>query len=175
MHQSSYEHMRTFRNSLGESGKILDVGSQDLNGSYKELFKDWEYVGLDIISGKNVDLITSNPYSWEELEDESFDVIISGQTLEHVEFPDKVFAEIYRVLRPAALCCIIAPSSGPRHGEPWYRNFSQEDMKSLAEDVGLKIKDLFTGPDPEFHDCVLIAEKPIVKYKIESRQRSSKN
>ncbi len=35
--------------------------------------------------------------------DESFDIIISRNTLDHVELPDKALAEIQRVLRPGAI------------------------------------------------------------------------
>jgi hypothetical protein len=37
----------------------LDVGSYDINGSYRDIFieKKYEYYGLDMIEGPNVDII----------------------------------------------------------------------------------------------------------------------
>ena len=47
----------------------------------------WNYVGVDQSFGKNVDLVLSDPYKWNEIESESTDLLISGQALEHVEYP----------------------------------------------------------------------------------------
>jgi hypothetical protein len=34
--------------------KILDIGSQDVNGSYRELFDSprWQHIGADMVPGK---------------------------------------------------------------------------------------------------------------------------
>ena len=67
MHQSSYEKMRDFKNRYLKNLKkkplrILDLGSQDVNGTYKPLFAEsaWTYQGLDMEPGKNVDIVLSN-------------------------------------------------------------------------------------------------------------------
>jgi hypothetical protein len=67
---------------------VLDVGSYDVNGSYKHIFSDnrFSYTGLDMEHGPNVDFVPQKPYHWEELEDNAFDVVISGQAFEHIEF-----------------------------------------------------------------------------------------
>jgi hypothetical protein len=64
---------------------ILDLGSQDLRGSYRPIFDcpPWRYVGVDIVPSKNVDLVIRDPYNWREVESNSTDVLISGQTFEH--------------------------------------------------------------------------------------------
>ena len=56
---------------------ILDLGSQDINGSYKELFSSpaWKYIGIDTSEGKNVDIVISDPYSWNNIHSEYADVI----------------------------------------------------------------------------------------------------
>lgn len=159
MHKGSIEIMAEFRNTLPDSGRVLDVGSLDCNGSYKPLFAGWDYMGLDIVEGKNVDYVSADPYCWDDLEDESVDVVISGQTLEHVEKPEMVFGEIYRVLKRGGRCCIVAPSDGPKHNEPWYGNISERNMRSLAKESGLKVSRLYIAEGSPFKDCVLIAEK----------------
>ena len=64
MHQSSLEKMSLFCDrylsaKIGDSLQILDLGSQDVNGSYRPLFSEpsWHYVGLDMAAGKNVDVV----------------------------------------------------------------------------------------------------------------------
>src|SRR5438876_9595793 len=67
---------------------IIDLGSQDINGSYRPLFAlpPWQYLGVDLTSGKNVDVVLADPYDWRELSPESADVFVTGQTVEHTAF-----------------------------------------------------------------------------------------
>ena len=67
---------------------VLDLGSQDINGSYRPLFAvpPWKYVGVDLAAGPNVDVVLADPYDWREIDPESADVIVAGQTFEHTEF-----------------------------------------------------------------------------------------
>lgn len=66
MHLASLLRMKWFAENYvdriatnGQVLKILDVGNYDLNGSYKSFFgaPSYEYVGLDISWGPNVDLV----------------------------------------------------------------------------------------------------------------------
>ena len=89
MHPSSMESMKAFVDKYLDPTKqlrILDIGSYDVNGSYKHLFSNpkWDYVGGDIEDGPNVDMVFNDPYHWN-IPPDSFDVIISGQCIEHVE------------------------------------------------------------------------------------------
>lgn len=174
MHQSSFLKMTDFvsrhLDEPGLGGDALDVGSLNVNGSYKSLFapERWNYVGLDMQPGENVDVVPSNPYEWTDLADESFDVVISGQALEHCEFFWLTFKEIHRVMKPGALCCIIVPSSGPEHRYPvdcW--RFYPDGMKALCKYSGLSCLEAETEWEPkkyedgsqEWKDTLLIARK----------------
>jgi len=90
--------------------RILDVGSYDVNGTYKKLFekRNWQYFGLDIQPGPNVDIVAKELYNWGIKEE--YDIIISGQTLEHVKDTHKFMKAIYKAIKPGGLVCIIAPS-----------------------------------------------------------------
>lgn len=39
-----------------------------------------------MVDGPNVDLVPKDIYYWEEITDESFDLVISGQVFEHIEY-----------------------------------------------------------------------------------------
>ena len=122
MHRNSYKLMRRFRDNYLDSTKelsILDVGSYDVNGTYKDLFdnSNWTYTGADIEKGNNVDIILKEKYNWE-IEDNTYDVVISGQCLEHVEEPWETIREITRIMKPESFCCIIAPWKEGIHRYP---------------------------------------------------------
>ena len=84
MHAGSMVRMKYFiKNYLTRKETptiVLDVGSYDVNGSYKSLFDPsvFEYTGLDMVDGPNVDIVPKNTYQWKEIEDNSYDVVISG-------------------------------------------------------------------------------------------------
>jgi SAM-dependent methyltransferase len=137
------------------SGRVLDFGSRDVNGNYRKLFPEerWEYIGLDQESGKNVDLVIKNPYKWDELENESFDLVISGQALEHCEFFWLTFLEIARVMKHGAICCILAPSSGPEHRYPYdCWRFYPDGMRALCKFSGLTCLEAETDWKPEKYE-----------------------
>jgi SAM-dependent methyltransferase len=113
VHQSSLDKMRAFRKKYlagreGEPLLILDLGSLDVNGSYKGYFGEscWTYRGIDLSKGPNVDIVLDDPYHWREVESGSADVVISGQAFEHIEFFWLTMLEIARVLKPQGLCCL---------------------------------------------------------------------
>ena len=150
---------------------IMDLGSQDINGSYKEIFDSprWNYQGLDMAPGKNVDIVLNDPYSWKEVPDNSVDVLVSGQALEHIEFFWLTFQEIARVMKPGGLACIIAPSGGPEHRYPvdcW--RFYADGFKALAKYTHLKVifvrtqweKEGYKDGSDDWADTFMICQKP---------------
>jgi SAM-dependent methyltransferase len=175
VHQSSLDKMLAFRERYlttveGENLLIMDLGSQDVNGSYKPLFDrpPWRYIGIDMAPGKNVDVVLRNPYWWSEIKSNSVDVLISGQALEHIEYFWITMLEVARVLKPGGICCIIAPSGGVEHRYPvdcW--RFYPDGFSALAKFSGLEALNIYTQWESEnypdgsdiWKDTVLIGRK----------------
>lgn len=169
MHYTSYQKMRYFKETYlnpNDTLKILDIGSFDRSGEYNYgnilNEKKWTYHGLDLKKGKNVDIVVENPYDWREIEDETYDVVISGQAFEHIEFFWLTLEQIDRILKPGGFVCIIAPSAGPVHRNPYdcYR-FGEDGMKAMAEYINLRVIETGTneGNENPWHDSHLIAKK----------------
>ena len=121
MHPNSSELMKKLVEkylACRESISVLDIGSLDVNGTYKPIFDrpGWKYAGLDIRAGKNVDIVADE--EWSQVEDDSYDVVISGQCLEHVKMPWKWSKHVFRVCKPDGICIIIAPWSFREHRFP---------------------------------------------------------
>lgn len=76
MHKSSYLRMeylinwyKPYWDRQGETIKILDIGSYNQNGTYRELLNSDRYVytGLDMEKGPNVDIVPKDIYAWEDI------------------------------------------------------------------------------------------------------------
>jgi len=155
-----------------QSLRILDIGSQDVNGSYRDLFTRpaWQYLGADLAPGRNVDVVLTEPHHWAELPSGGADVVICGQVFEHMRYIWMGIREVARVLAPGGLCCIVAPSSGPEHRYPvdcW--RIYPDGFRALAEYAGLEVLEVRTQweDDPayghdsnQWHDSVLVARRP---------------
>ena len=182
MHKSSMLRMQWFKESyLDNKNKnnvisVLDVGSQCVSGqskTYKMLFNEPEfnYIGVDMVEGHNVDIIIKNPYHWIEIPDNYCDVIISGQMFEHVEFPWFTISEMARALKPKGIICLIVPSMQELHRFPVNcQNYFSDGLIALAKYAGLETLHASTNYAPKgandewysvFQDSMLIAEKPV--------------
>lgn len=152
--------------------RILDVGAAAIEGAvtYRDIFATpaWTYVGLDTSPAANVDLPVRDPYYWSELADSSFDVVISGQAFEHIEWPWLTIMEISRVLKPAGLAAITAPSSGHVHRYPtdcW--RYYPDAFPALARYAGLaQIENdvdfsYVFGESAQWGDAFTILQKPL--------------
>lgn len=136
--------------SLCEGKRILDAACGEGYGSY--FMKKWgakEVFGLDI----DADTVKKADHIWgsseikfqchtvEELPfpDYYFDMIVSFETIEHVEHPEKFLQEIHRVLKPGGMIVLSCPN------DPYYfkegnienpfhkRKYTFFDFKELAE------------------------------------------
>jgi SAM-dependent methyltransferase len=98
--------------------RILDLGSQDVNGSLRQVAPSAsDYVGADFVEGRGVDVILTDPYALP-FENESFDACVSSSVFEHSEMFWLVFLEVLPVLRPDGLLYLNLPSIGGFHRYP---------------------------------------------------------
>jgi SAM-dependent methyltransferase len=98
----------------------------------------WSYTGLDLSPGHNVDIVAKDPFLWP-IANDSFDLIVSGQMLEHNTMFWLTFLEMARVLKPGGMMFHIAPSRGYEHRVPsdcW--RFYRDGMSALGGWCGLE-------------------------------------
>jgi hypothetical protein len=93
--------------------------------SYRELFGDYCYTGMDVAPGPNVDIVGYDGLGM-------YDVVISGQVMEHVCRPWKWLKRLAGLYRE--FICIIAPNTWHHHRYPidTYRYFA-DGMRDLFE------------------------------------------
>lgn len=121
MHDSSMDRCREFIAKYLDRNKFLtiaDVGSYDVNGTYRALFDcpNWIYVGVDIENGPNVDVVVVPDTEWPMKE--HFDVVISGQCMEHVAAPWRWIKNVASLGRSGATFWVTAPNTWEFHQYP---------------------------------------------------------
>lgn len=145
MHTTGLNCMNTLLSLYqGESASVLDVGSYDVNGTFKPLITErgWQYTGLDITAGPNVDIVSSDPYHFPVM-DNAYDIVISGSTMEHVQAIWQWIPELVRVLKPGGLLAITTHWSEREHRYPvdcW--RIMPDGMRFLFDQTG-KLKDYY--------------------------------
>jgi SAM-dependent methyltransferase len=93
---------------------VLDCGSLDINGNNRYLFEDCSYLGIDLVWGDNVDIVTS---VFNYRPGFLFDTIISTGMLEHDIYHVSSLARMYDILKPGGLLLITAAGYGfKEHG-----------------------------------------------------------
>lgn len=101
---------------------VLDVGSLDVNGNHRKMIEDrgWSYTGLDLVPGKNVDVVAYGPYDFDlgDRPEDLFDIVISGSTMEHVQAIWRWVPELVSCLKPGGLLAIVTHWSFPEHRYP---------------------------------------------------------
>lgn len=121
--------------------KVLDAGSGRL--PEQTLRSDILATGatlhtLDFCAGEGVDFV--GDVSALPFETDSYDIVLSTQVLEHVQDPERVCAEMARVLKPGGHLFLTTPQSSPIHNEPWnYFNFTHYGLTLLFEKAGLTV------------------------------------
>lgn len=116
--QNCQEFFDCYAKAFAGPAKIVEIGSQDVNGSLRSAApKNFEYLGVDFVAGKGVDLVLQDPYVLP-LSSESADIVLSSSCFEHSEMFWLVFLEIMRILKPHGLFYLNAPSNGSFHRYP---------------------------------------------------------
>lgn len=160
MHETSLANMKKMMDRiltedfLVEKRTILDYGARIVSDhlSYRSLLKDKtniNYIGLDIEPGNGVDIIMTDIYK-APLEDNSVDVILSGQMFEHCEFFWLTINDMARILKKGGYIFLIAPSSGCVHRYPvdcW--RFYPDAYKALAKWSNPKLELIDSWQDEE--------------------------
>ena len=128
---------------------VLDVGSLDINGNNRYLFNDCSYIGNDIGSGKNVDLVIPIHKFYPFY---LYDVVISTEMLEHDQYYFLSLKAMLRILKSPGLLIITAATKGrPEHGtinfkpedSPYTNHYYRNITKKMLND-GLDFEKNFT-------------------------------
>lgn len=122
------------------TGRILDIGCG--NKPYAGLFEGltFEYIGCDIVQSslRKVDIICEANNI--PLDGESFDVVLSTQTIEHVADCQGLVNEAHRLLKDGGYFILSGPFYWHLHEEPHdYYRFTKYGFEYLLKKAGFEV------------------------------------
>ncbi len=132
------EMKRKHFNHIGADHAVCDDGGlhNSPDKCYRKLFPaGTKYAVFDIVQHPSVDCVKPDPFTIPAPK-ESFDLVLSGQMLEHCQNPFRAVAEMKRVLKVGCYLAIIVPSTGRRHDAQDGWRFMDDAFKFIAAEVG---------------------------------------
>ncbi len=128
---------------LGAEARILDIGAGNRR-------RTTQTVNLEIEAMPNVDIIADGhdlPFRAE-----SFDIVIMEAVLEHVQNPQKMVAEVYRVLKTDGYVCAAVPFLQGYHAAPHdYQRYTVSGFERLFADFQKLESGACAGPTATLH------------------------
>lgn len=128
-------------------GRVLEIGSKDYGNTqpFRELFKDCEYVGVDLEDGKNVDYVVDLEKGVGPLQGQKFDLIIICSVLEHSPKPWVLAENIQSVLSDTGALYSCHPWVWRYHKYPEdYFRFSPKAIASLFDQLPFWLPSLYS-------------------------------
>ncbi len=133
--------------------KVLDIACGEGYGSH--LLTKWgakEVVGVDVSESaisearknfkeKNISFLVSDAKDLKGIEDETFDMVVSFETIEHIDPPEEFLKEIVRVSKSGAIYVISCPNDyfyypNKNQGNPFHKKkFHFKEFTELTEKV----------------------------------------
>lgn len=128
-------------------GHLLEIGSSGSTGNHVKthyLPNGWSYTGIDIRSGKNVDVVGDVHELSQFVPANQFDGVISLSVFEHIMMPWKVVIELNKVMKIGGVGIIYTHQAWPIHCAPWdYWRFSEYAWAALFNKfTGFEILDV---------------------------------
>jgi SAM-dependent methyltransferase len=127
--------------SVAPGALLLDGGAG--NCKYRSFFPHARTIAFDLVPQRRrkygeVEL-AGNLYDIP-FKDDTFDVVINIEVLEHLQEPGQALVELFRVLRPGGRLFLVAPQGWEEHFLPHdYFRFTRFGLRYLFEKAGYKI------------------------------------
>lgn len=123
--------------------RVLDAGAG--RAPYRKLFANVSYETADFgqVSKKYTKLDHVCDLSAIPVPDESFNLVLCTQLLEHIPEPIPVLREFHRVLKPGGEAWLSAPLFYAEHEKPYdFHRYTQFAWRRMADEAGFDLKEI---------------------------------
>jgi hypothetical protein len=140
MHADAYNFVKFIADTMLIKEPIIEIGSKNINGSARTAFQGSKYFGIDIVDGKDVDLVIDITKEQAKKHLGKYKCLISTETLEHTD-PDALVPAFFDYLSGECTMIITCASGkrdphsavdgGPLRDGEYYKNVSASELKKL--------------------------------------------
>ena len=154
-----YWHLTALRQSIErviaehivplEWDTLVDFGCGNM--PYRALFEAHlaKYVGCDLEGNEMAEAVMSTP-GQIPMDDQTADIVLSSQVLEHVSDPAGYLAEAFRVLRPGGLLLLSTHGSWRYHPDPCdFWRWTCDGLRRIVQNAAFEIDDFQGVMGPE--------------------------
>lgn len=129
MNEYAMRFVESHKDKLG--GKVLEVGSFNVNGSVREIIN--VSVGIDMRKGRGVDLVCKAEDLLDHFPENHFDSVVSTDALEHIENWRGALLAVSKVVKPGGWWVwTMAHKNKGKHDYPSdYWRFDADQLKQV--------------------------------------------
>ncbi|MGR3292437.1 MAG: methyltransferase domain-containing protein [Candidatus Scalindua sp.] len=126
------------------TGTVLDIGGkkESKRGAFRPPLtqvESWRYANID--ESTQPDYLCSAEAL--PLEDNSVDVFLMCEVLEHLENPELVLDEAFRILRPGGYGLLTMPFLYPIHADPFdFQRWTDTKLRTVLKNIGFEVTQL---------------------------------
>lgn len=151
---------------LPSGSKVLIIGTGSKYTYYQSIFKDHLVINADVHHQFKVDVIFDAHQI--PFKDETFDLVLSSQVLEHTMRPWIVAKEITRVTKTGGIIHTEVPFCFPYHGQPYdFFRFSPGGLRVIFDQCSLVKSEVINGDGSA--SAYMLSESFINKFRRENR------
>lgn len=128
-------------NSLLDGSRVLDAGAGE--SPYRDIFIRSQYESTDLctIDKKYGKMSFISDIKRMPVRDDCYDLVFCSQTLEHVNEPQLVINEFWRVLKPGGKLWLTTPLFFAEHEVPHdYFRYTKFGLLHLAQNTGFTVE-----------------------------------
>lgn len=129
--KANYEYFKSHLELLSRGNKILDLGAGDIQ--FADLFFEFDYTAVDFHDYPDID-IQADLTKALPFPDESYDIIILSNTLEHIPNTQSLLDECYRILKPQGLILGTIPFLVSVHQAPYdFNRYTRYQLENFLK------------------------------------------
>jgi len=164
MHTAAWNFVRSVAGDR-PPGLVVELGARNVNGSVRPLFVGDDYLGVDLLPGAGVDVVTD---AADYVPPTPPACVVCCEVLEHTPAAGEICDHAYTMLQPGGALILTAAGTGrephsaidggPLYAGEFYRNVTREDIRHWLR----RFEQVSIVENLEAHDVYAYARKGVL-------------